>query len=139
MSVPPGPSHLKRAAAHCLIVDDKPSFLEAARGLLEQEGMVIVGIASTAAEAVGSAAELHPEVTLVDIDLGGESGFELARRLADDPGLDPGLLIMISAQAEDDVADLVEASPAIGFVSKSDLSAEGIDRLVRAADHRRNR
>jgi CheY-like chemotaxis protein len=119
-----------------MLVDDNAGFLDAARGLLEQEGMVIVGVASTAAEAVRVAAELHPDVTLLDIDLGGESGFEVARRLADDPALDPGLLIMISAQAEDDVADLVEASPAIGFLGKPALSAVAINRLVRAADHR---
>jgi CheY-like chemotaxis protein len=119
-----------------MLVDDNAGFLDAARGLLEQEGMVIVGVASTAAEAVRVAAELHPDVTLLDIDLGGESGFEVARRLADDPALDPGLLIMISAQDEDDVADLVEASPAIGFLGKPALSAVAINRLVRAADHR---
>jgi CheY-like chemotaxis protein len=125
-------------AVRCLIVDDNPGFLDAARGLLEQEGMVIVGVASTAAEAVRGAAELHPDVTLLDIDLGGESGFELARRLADGPGGDPGLLIMISAQAEDDFADLIEVSPTIGFLGKAALSAEAVDRLVRTADRRRN-
>jgi hypothetical protein len=45
---------------------------------------------------------------------------------------------MVSAQAEDHVADLVEASPAIGFLGKSALSAGAIDRLVRAASHRPN-
>jgi CheY-like chemotaxis protein len=137
MAVAPGPYDFDLVAVRCLIVDDNAGFLDAARGWLEREGMVIVGVASTAAEAVRAADELHPDVTLLDIDLGGESGFELARRLADDPGVDPGLLIMISAQAEDDVADLVEASPAIGFLDKAALSAEGIDRLVRADDHRR--
>jgi CheY-like chemotaxis protein len=136
MAVPLSLSHPELVAVRCMLVDDNAGFLDAARGLLEQEGMVIVGVASTAAEAVRVAAELHPDVTLLDIDLGGESGFEVARRLADDPALDPGLLIMISAQAEDDVADLVEASPAIGFLGKPALSAVAINRLVRAADHR---
>jgi DNA-binding NarL/FixJ family response regulator len=138
MSGSGGFSHLKLVAVRCLIVDDNPGFLDAARGLLEQEGMVVVGVASTAAAAVRGAAELHPDVTLLDIDLGGDSGFDLARRLTDDPGADAGLLIMVSAQAEDHVADLVEASPAIGFLGKSALSAEAIDRLVRAANHRPN-
>jgi DNA-binding NarL/FixJ family response regulator len=52
-----------------LIVDDNPGFLEAARTLLEQEGLQVVGVASTGAEAVQRAAELHPDVTLVGIDL----------------------------------------------------------------------
>ncbi|MCU1614759.1 MAG: putative response regulator, partial [Frankiales bacterium] len=114
----------------CLIVDDNPGFLEAARGLLQQEGMVVVGVASSGAEAVRHIAELHPDVTLLDIDLGDESGFDVARRLTDDPGVDPGFLIMISSHAEDDFADLIESSPAIGFLGKPSLSADAIRRLV---------
>src|SRR4051812_34180079 len=90
-------------AVRCLIVDDNTDFLLAARALLEQEGVRVVGVASTGAEAVRCAAELHPDVTLVDIDLGEDSGFEVARRLADDPELDPGHLILISAHAEEDL------------------------------------
>ena len=117
----------------CLIVDDNPGFLHAARALLEQEGIRVVGIASTCAEAVQFAAELHPDVTLLDIDLGGDSGFDLARQLVDDPRADPGHLIMVSAYSEDEFLDLIEASPVIGFVRKSALSAEAINRLLRAA------
>jgi CheY-like chemotaxis protein len=118
------------AALRCLIIDDNSGFLQAARTLLEREGLRIVGVASTGAEALRCAAELHPDVTLVDIDLGGESGFELARRLVDDPGVDPGHLILISAHAEDDLADLIETSPALGFLAKPALSAEAIERLI---------
>ena len=138
MAVPLSLSHPELVAVRCMLVDDNAGFLDAARGLLEQEGMVIVGVASTAAEAVRVAAELHPDVTLLDIDLGGESGLALARRLTDAPGVEPGTLIMISAQAEEDVADLVEASPAIGFLGKPALSAAAIDRLLCAADRRRH-
>jgi CheY-like chemotaxis protein len=122
----------------CLIVDDNAGFLDAASGLLQQEGMVVVGVASSAAEAIRHVAELHPDVTLLDIDLGDESGFDLARRLTDDPGVDPGFLIMISSHAEDDFADLIESSPAIGFLGKPSLSADAIRRLVRGANGRRS-
>jgi CheY-like chemotaxis protein len=116
-----------------LIVDDNPGFLHAARALLEQEGIRVVGVASTGAEAVQRAAELHPDVTLLDIDLGGESGFDVARQLVDDPGIDPGHMILVSAYAEDEFLDLIEASPVIGFLRKPSLSATAIDRLLRAA------
>ena len=65
-----------------LIVDDSRLFLQAARVLLEREGLRVVGVAVTAAQALRRAAELRPEVVLVDIMLGGESGFDLARRLS---------------------------------------------------------
>jgi CheY-like chemotaxis protein len=125
-------------ALRCLIVDDNPGFLGAASVLLEHEGIRVVGLASTSDEAIEQAAELQPDVTLLDIDLGGDSGFEVARRLLAVPGLDPGYLIMISAHGADDFADLVEAGPAIGFIGKPTLSAQGIERLVRAADGRRD-
>jgi CheY-like chemotaxis protein len=116
-----------------LIVDDDQGFLRAARALLEQEGLLIVGLASTRAEAVQRATDLHPDVTLVDIDLGGDSGFDVVRRLIDDPCLDAGHLILMSAHSEVDFADLIEESPAIGFLGKLRLSAAAIETLVRAS------
>jgi CheY-like chemotaxis protein len=124
-------SYSRAVALRCLIVDDNPGFLRAARALLEQEGVRIVGVASTSADAVRRAAELRPDVTLLDIDLGEDSGIELAQRLLDDPDAHPGHVILISAHAEEDVADLIEASPAVGFVGKPALCAAAIERLLR--------
>ena len=113
-----------------MIVDDNPDFIRAASVLLERQGMRVVGVASTGAEAISRVPELRPDVTLVDIDLGGESGFELARRLTSTDGVDPGQLILISGHAEDDFADLIEESPAVGFIAKSVLSARAIEALL---------
>jgi DNA-binding NarL/FixJ family response regulator len=114
----------------CLIVDDSASFRQAARALLEQEGMTVVGVAETREDAVRRVIELRPDVTLVDIDLGGCSGCDLARLLADEAGSAAGCLILISAHAEEEFADLIEASPAAGFLPKSALSADAILELV---------
>jgi CheY-like chemotaxis protein len=114
----------------CLIVDDNLGFLQAARLLLEQEGLQVVGIATSGAEALRAVAELRPDVTLLDIDLGGESGFDVARRLADDRDSGPGQLILISTHSEEDLVDLIEESPAIGFLGKTALSATTIMGLL---------
>jgi DNA-binding NarL/FixJ family response regulator len=114
----------------CLIVDDSPRFLDAARGLLERQGITVVGVASNSAEALQRAMELRPDVTLLDIDLGGESGLELARRLHDRAGQAPAPVILISTHAEQDYAELIAASPAIGFLSKTALSADAIHDLL---------
>jgi DNA-binding NarL/FixJ family response regulator len=111
----------------CLIVDDSPRFLDAASGLLEREGVTVVGVASSGAEALKRAAELQPDVTLVDIDLGGQSGFEVVRRLNRQALT---CAILISTHAEEDYADLIAASPAIGFVPKTTLSADAIHELL---------
>lgn len=115
----------------CLLVDDSLDFLRTARTLLEQEGLEVVGVATTAADALVRAAELRPDVTLVDVDLGTTDGFELARHLAGRPNHDAGHLILISVNAEEDLTDLIEASPAIGFVWKPTLSAAVIESMVR--------
>ena len=113
----------------CLIVDDNPSFLVAARVLLERQGLTIAGVASTGAEALRQAETLRPNVVLVDISLGKESGLDLARRLiADDP--DGAAVILISTRVEEDVADLIADSPAVGFLTKSELSASAILRIL---------
>jgi DNA-binding NarL/FixJ family response regulator len=114
----------------CLIVDDSPHFLEAARTLLERQGVAVVGVASTGAEALERTRELRPDVTLVDIDLGGENGLELARRLHHQAGPAPAPVILVSTHAEQDYADLIAASPAVGFLSKTALSAGAIRDLL---------
>jgi two-component system, NarL family, nitrate/nitrite response regulator NarL len=118
----------------CLIVDDSPRFLEAARGLLEGEGIQVVGVAGAITQALWQAQRLRPDVTLVDINLGGESGFELARRLQQEPGGAGSRVILISTHAEQDFADLVAASPAVGFLSKAALSAQAIRDLLGDGD-----
>jgi DNA-binding NarL/FixJ family response regulator len=114
----------------CLIVDDSPRFLDAARGLLERQGMRVVGVASSSAEAVEQATELRPDVALLDIDLGGESGFDVARRLSREASLAGTHVILISTHAEQDYTDLIAASPVVGFLPKSGLSAEAIHALI---------
>lgn len=122
-------------ALRSLIVDDNSRFLAAARDLLERQGMEVVGVASTGAEAIALADELRPDVALVDIDLGDESGLELARRLAGSGARD-STVVLISAYSESDFADLIAGSPAAGFVSKSDLSARSIEEVLRRREDR---
>jgi DNA-binding NarL/FixJ family response regulator len=114
----------------CLLVDDSPRFLDAARGLLERQGIKVVGVASTSAEALQQATELRPDIALLDIDLGGESGFDLARRLSREASLARTRIILISTHAEQDYTDLITASPAVGFLPKSALSAVAIRALI---------
>jgi len=115
----------------CVIVDDNSPFLEGAADLLRREGLDVVGLATDSAEAIRLVTELRPDVTLVDVDLGDEDGFELAQRLNE---VSASKVILVSTHAEDDFAQLIAASPALGFVSKARLSAQAIrDLLERAA------
>ncbi|GAA0911713.1 response regulator [Virgisporangium aurantiacum] len=129
----PGPAVTCNAldvAQRCLIVDDNERFLAVARASLERDGLQVVGTATTVAEALDKAGTLRPDVVLVDVALGAESGFDLARQLVDRyPGLRAGV-VLISTRREDDLAELIAASPAVGFVWKADLSASAVRELV---------
>jgi DNA-binding NarL/FixJ family response regulator len=114
----------------CLIVDDNEPFLKEARELLEREGVDVIGVATTAGEALAKIAELQPDLTLVDIDLGSESGFDLMRAMADQPNRSTTSVILISVHDESDFADLIQASSADGFVSKTQLSAQAIQDVL---------
>jgi DNA-binding NarL/FixJ family response regulator len=117
----------------CLIVDDSPPFLEAARQLLADDGVTVVGVAATSDQAVDETLALRPDVALVDVDLGPESGFDVARRLAGLPHGGPRV-ILISAETGSELAELVDASGALGFVSKTDLSGDAIRTLLARTD-----
>ncbi|MCC9706361.1 response regulator transcription factor [Streptomyces sp. MNU76] len=110
----------------CLIVDDSARFLEAARTLLEHDGVHVVGVASTGAEALARAVELAPDLVLLDVDLAGESGLELAPRLARSAA---SVIVLISTHPLDDIQELVAASPARGFLHKSKLSGQALRDL----------
>ncbi|HEV3380863.1 MAG TPA: response regulator [Trebonia sp.] len=112
----------------CVIVDDDEWFREVARALLEREGVTVAGMAGNRAEALERVRTLRPDVVLIDIRLSEESGFDVARQLAAED--QAAALIMISSHSELDYAELIAESPTIGFLTKSDISAAAIRRLL---------
>jgi CheY-like chemotaxis protein len=129
--------HTGTVELRCVIVDDDVSFLKVARTLLESGGVTVAGVASSCAEAVQRVEALRPDIVLIDIRLGEESGFDAARLLAADGRLaadgQAPTLIMISTHAAADYADLIAESPVIGFLPKAELSAAAIGRILKAS------
>jgi DNA-binding NarL/FixJ family response regulator len=111
-----------------LIVDDNPGYLSEARDLLQRQGMSVVGVASNCGAALAIAASDRPDVALVDVDLGAESGLDVARAFATSD--EPVPVILISAYAEKDLRELLDESPAVGFLPKSVVSRAAIDGLL---------
>jgi len=122
----------------CLIVDDSADFRDAASAILERAGISVVGKASNSAEALRYYEDLHPDVALVDIDLGGEDGFALAELLDRVSATSTTLaVILVSTYAESDLEEMINASPAVGFLQKFSLSPDAIREL--AERHRASR
>lgn len=108
----------------CVIVDDSERFRVGARRLLTAQGIAVVADVADSRQALRAVREHAPDVVLVDVGLGEESGFDLAARIEGSP------VIMVSAFAAEEVADLLAGSRAIGFLSKEHLSAAAIRCLL---------
>jgi DNA-binding NarL/FixJ family response regulator len=114
----------------CLIVDDNEAFLAAATTMLEREGVTVIGTSSSSADAVRSVGALRPDVVLVDVSLGEENGFDVARVLDQDHHAGGAAIVLISTRSRTELAELIDRSPARGFIAKADLSGEAIRSLL---------
>jgi len=114
----------------CLIVDDSEQFLRAATSSLGRDGIEVVGTAMTSVAALDQVAKLRPDVVLVDVGLGEESGFEVTLQLVDAFPYLASRVVLISTRAADDYGELVEASPAAGFICKSELSPTAVREFL---------
>jgi DNA-binding NarL/FixJ family response regulator len=118
----------------CLIVDDSPAFLQAAARVLQRDGFKDVRTASTIAEALQSMEEFRPDVTLVDVYIGNESGFDLVEQLDRRSWCSRSAVILTSTHDPQEFADLIAASPAVGFLPKMSLSSRAIRDLITTHD-----
>ena len=122
----PAGCHAQDMSLRCVIVDDNVAFLRSAAAALRQEGVDVVEFARSVVEALAHASTYRPDVMLVDIELGDDDGFDIAAQLDGDAVP----VVLISTYGESDMAELVAASPAIGFLSKLELSRAAIEGLL---------
>jgi DNA-binding NarL/FixJ family response regulator len=111
-----------------VVVDDHPSFRRSARMLLVEEGFEVLGEAESAAGAVALVANLEPDLVLLDVQLPGVDGFEVASRLRErSPAL---AIVLVSTRDRADYGSLVEQSGARGFIAKADLSGAVLETVL---------
>jgi DNA-binding NarL/FixJ family response regulator len=107
------------SAPQVLVVDDEPTFRDAARQLLEQRGYAVVAEAGCATTALDAVERFAPHAVLLDIRLGDDDGFEVCRKLL---RARPGLAVLLVSTGEyDQCGELVASSGARGFVNKTRL------------------
>jgi DNA-binding NarL/FixJ family response regulator len=112
----------------CVVVDNNKELAASISALLRSQGLDVVGTAHSGAEAIELMERLQPDVALVDIELGDADGLALSHLLAS--RVPATRIILISSYGPDDLGDLIRASPAAGFLPKSDLRAVAIARVL---------
>ena len=118
------------ATISVLLVDDSPLFLEqTCAWLSRQEGVEVVGSATSAAEGIALVARLRPRVVLMDIDMPDMYGIEATRRLKSRPGAP--VVVMVTLYGDPDYRGAAAEAGAEGFVTKSDLATELLPCLRR--------
>jgi DNA-binding NarL/FixJ family response regulator len=120
-------------AIRVMIVDDHPIVREGLRTLLSEEpGLQVVGEATDGSGAVAAAADLHPDVVLMDLVMPEVDGIEATRRLSE-AGVPCRVIVLTSFADDRKVRDALQAG-AIGYLLK-DVLRPDLVQAIRSAAH----
>jgi DNA-binding NarL/FixJ family response regulator len=111
-----------------LTVDDQPVFLHAVRMLIAAtDGFQQIAEAGSGAQALRLAADLRPDLVLVDVRMPGMDGMETARRLRrQDPSV---VVILVSLEEVVDLPSSLATAGAAAHIRKQELSPHTLQRL----------
>jgi DNA-binding NarL/FixJ family response regulator len=112
------------ADVRVLVVDDQAAYRRALASVVtETDGFVMVAETTTGEESLTVAAEVRPDLVLMDVNLPGISGIDAARRLTESAG---GPVVVLLSTYDEDEFEL-EGCGATAYVAKA---AFGPDRLA---------
>jgi DNA-binding NarL/FixJ family response regulator len=112
-------SQVARAQVGVLVVDDQDPYRRAMSAVVDEtEGFAVVGAVASGEESVAAAAELRPDLVLMDVNLPGIDGIQAAREIR--AIASPPVVVLLSTYDEDDF-DL-SGCGAAAYISKSALS-----------------
>jgi len=115
-----------------LIADDHRLFTEALEAILAGDARIeVVGRASDGQEAVDLAAELRPDVVLMDVSMPVLDGIAATREIHAS-GSRAAILMLTGSNSRADV-DRARAAGAAGYVTKDRIASELVDAIVEVA------
>ena len=126
------PASVASTTVGVLVVDDQLVFRQVARDVIDATpDFELLGEAASGMEALAAAAELDPDLVLLDVRMPGMDGIETAARLhAGDP---VPLVVLITVEEAPNLPSGVHACGAAELVRKQDFGPALLRRLWR--DH----
>jgi DNA-binding NarL/FixJ family response regulator len=123
---------LAAALIRVLIVDDEPLFVEMVEAMLGAErGIEVVGVAADGDEGVRLAAELGPDVIVMDISMPGKNGIDATREIkAQDPKA--RILILTGGASATDI-DEARVAGAAAYLTKDRIAVDFVTELRQLA------
>jgi CheY-like chemotaxis protein len=118
-----------------LIVDDHEGFRSFVASMLDGDEFTVTGIAEDGETALEAVASLRPDLVLLDIQLPGIDGFEVASRISRTPS--PPAIVLTSTRDAADFGARLRSAPVLGFVPKHEMSVGAISDLLARTGHDR--
>jgi two-component system invasion response regulator UvrY len=111
-----------------MVVDDQAPFRSAARAVVRRmDGFTVTGEATSGEEAIAMAAELHPALVLMDINMPGMNGVEATRQIvAAQPDV---VVILCSTYTPQDLPPDAASSGARAYVNKEEIAPAQLERI----------
>jgi DNA-binding NarL/FixJ family response regulator len=115
------------AAVTCVIVDDHPAILSTLRDELTERGITVVATARTKALGLEAIAARSPAVAVIDVNLGKDSGLDLAREAI-------AASVAVVLFTGEDAGSLLDEAMRIGVagIVRKDAPLADISRAVRS-------
>lgn len=111
-----------------LIVDDHEGYRTFLAVMLEGEALTVCGTAGDGESALDVVRDVEPDLVLLDVQLPGIDGFEVAQRISEYPHR-PAVILTSTRDAED-FGSRIATAPVLGFVPKHEMSVGRLQSLL---------
>ncbi len=111
-----------------LIVDDHEGYRTFLAKLLEGESLTVCGTTGDGESALDVVRDVEPDVVVLDVQLPGIDGFEVAKRIAEYPH--HPVVILTSTRDAEDFGSRIALAPVLGFVPKHEMSLVRLESML---------
>ncbi len=115
--------------ARILVIDDDLDLLQMTRMILQRGGHEVI-LTGDGADGVAKAQQIHPELAIVDLMMPGMNGFQVVRKLRENPDTADIAILILTARAQPADRDAAMAANADAYLAKPLAPAELLQKIA---------